>query len=100
MPPSKNQISDQSSPITAIDWLTVSHLVVAQKNGKVSIIDLSSRKEDESKDICIAHLPYNPVWSLVVIDETNIAIACDSGHVYLLNRKETDSNEWSQSVIT
>ena len=72
------------SAVTSLDWLSPSKIVVGQRNGKVSLIDIANRDKSEEFDFCLTYQKYNPVWDLKVIDESNIAIACDSGHIYLL----------------
>ena len=103
LPTVDGQLSDQTSPISALEWLNTSHLVVALRNGKVCLLDIANRDEQQPNetDVCITYQKYNSIWDIKVIDEKNIAIACDSGHVYLLTSKdEQQKTPWTCSVIT
>ena len=49
------------------------------------MIDISNR----SLDACIAYLKYDSIWSLQVIDSSNIAVSTESG-LYLFYNQAND----------
>ena len=73
-------------------WLNQGLLAIGLQTGQVVIINAH-----DGSAIEVARLQFNPVWDMVALDDSTLALATDSGHVFLLQKV---GDAWQPRVLT